>query len=102
MKGKTLFIFKAALTLFALGLVTQAYLWPRFRDVKVYDSAADFNANHHVETYWDDDLDREVPISWYRGDLSESFMMQAASWEALDRDEREEIFVNSSREACAA
>lgn len=98
---------RIALIAIALVMLLQGFFWKRFHDMQVFDSDDEFNPAHNVETYWDDDLDREVEISWSRRDVSESFIMRAASWEALDtewddQDQREIIFVNSSREPCAA
>jgi hypothetical protein len=100
-KKKSIFL-KLVLALFALALVVQSFLWTRFGDTLVYDGADEFDSSHNVDVYWDDELDREVKISWSRRDIPEAFIMRAASWEALDRDDREEIFVTSAREACAA
>jgi hypothetical protein len=104
---KNKLILKVVLAAVALVLVVQGFVWTRFESIRVYDSESDFNPNHEIETYWDDDLEREVQFSWSRRDISESFMMRAASWEAIDRewsdrDQREVIFINSSREPCAA
>ncbi len=102
LKRKKLFIIRLLLTLLFLGLALQAFVWPRFKGVKVYDTEDDFTPRHNVETYWDDDLDREVNISWSRRDLCEFSLIQAASWEALERDKRGEIFITSAREACSS
>jgi hypothetical protein len=108
-KNKYLVI-KLIMGAFSLALVIQSFVWTRFENIRVFDGADEFDPSHNVETYWDDDLDAEIKISWSRRDINEAFIMQAASWEALDRevdeeiyaDKREVIFVTSAREACAA
>ncbi len=81
-------------------MVVQGFIWPRFKEIEVNDAEGEVNRDHNVESYWDDDLDREVEFSWYNDNLTESFLMRAASWEALDVDQRGVITVTASREPC--
>jgi len=96
-------LIQALLVLGSLALVLQAFLWPRFEGIKVFDSEKEFDPEHEIVSYWDDDLDCEVQMSWSRRDVIEAFLIQAAAWEALETDDkRGDIFVNSAREACAS
>ncbi len=106
-KAKALLAARLILALVALALVVQAYALPRFAGIKVIDSPDEFDRTHKVKKYWDDDLEKWVEFSYSFRDVPESFLIQAAAWEALDeewdkKDKREVIFVNASRSACAA
>jgi len=100
LKRRGIFLLKIVVTVVTLVMVVQGFIWPRFKDIEVNDAEGDVNPDHNVESYWDDDLDREVKFSWYVDDLTESFLLQAASWEALDIDQRDVITITSSREPC--
>ena len=107
MQEKKFFFLKLIVAALAVILVVQGFVWTRYKETKVYDGEDEFNPSHEVEPFWDDELDKEILYSWSRRDISESFMMRAASWEAIDKewddgDQRDVIFVNSSREPCAA
>jgi hypothetical protein len=106
-KTKAILATRLIIGLAALALVVQAYALPRFTGIKVIDSKEEFDPTHIVKKYWDDDLEKYVEFSYSFRDIPESFLMQAAAWEALDeewdkKDKRKVIFVNASRSACAA
>lgn len=100
MKRQSILLIKIVLTAAVLVMVGQGFIWSRFKEITVNDPENEVNRRHSVESYWDDDLDREVEFSWYVDDLSESFLVQAASWEALEIDQRGVITITASREPC--
>lgn len=100
MKRTLNLLIRFSLTAAVLIMVAQGVIWPRFKDIVVNDPEGEVNPEHNVESYWDDDLEKEVRFSWYVDDLDESFLMQAASWEALDIDQRRVITITASREPC--
>ncbi len=86
------------LTVLSLVLVFFGLFWPRFEGARVYDVV--FDSGHEVESYFNDETNRDVMSSWLRRDLNELFLMQAASWEALEVDREGAITITTSRESC--